>query len=43
MLHKAARVGVAFNAMALDKHYGVSGAFAKFVFLLRRDGNDGAR
>jgi len=32
MLHKAARVGVAFHAMVLAKRYGLSGAFAKFVF-----------
>jgi hypothetical protein len=34
MLHKAARVGVAFHAIVLDKRYGLSDAFAKFVFCL---------
>jgi hypothetical protein len=42
MLHKAARVSVAFHAMVLDKRYGLSSAFAEFVLCLRRDGNDGA-
>jgi hypothetical protein len=34
MLHKAARVGVAFHAMVLAKRYGLSDAFAKFMFCL---------